>query len=102
MRVIELDAVRWRRALDFYEDLLEALGAPNWHGRNLNALYDSIVWGGINGIEPPYSVRIRNLSQAGADARQEIDVFLAHLPEHEAEHLRLEGTPSGVRFEAEA
>ena len=48
MRRIELDAKSWMKILDFYQDLLKALGAPEWHGRNLNALIDSMIWGGIN------------------------------------------------------
>ena len=101
MQIIELDAARWQTALEFYEDMLSALDAPFWHGRNLNALYDSIVWGGINGVEPPYTVRIHNISQAGEDAKEELDMFLQHLPEQEAEHVRLEGEPSGVIFDIE-
>jgi len=81
MRIIELDAAGWRTTLEFYNDLLRALDAPDWHGCSLKALYDSIVWGGINGVEPLYTIRIRNLSQAGEDAKEEIDVFFEHLPE---------------------
>jgi RNAse (barnase) inhibitor barstar len=101
MRIIALDAARWQTALEFYEDLLSALDAPFWHGRNLNALYDSIVWGDINGVEPPYTVHIRNLSRAGEDAKEELDVFFTHLPEQEAERVKLQGEPSGVVFEVE-
>ena len=101
MRVIELDAARWRTALDLYDDLLGALDAPFWHGRNINALYDSIVWGDINGVEPPYTVRIRNLSQASEDAKEELEVFFKHLPEQEAERVRQEGEPSGAIFDVE-
>ena len=38
---------------DFYNSILLQLDAPEWHGRNLDALSDSLVGGGINGIEPP-------------------------------------------------
>jgi len=41
-------------------DLLAALDAPDWHGTSSNALYDSIVGGDINGLEPPYAVTIFN------------------------------------------
>ncbi|MBC9884143.1 barstar family protein, partial [Bradyrhizobium sp. INPA01-394B] len=43
---------RWR---DFYDALLAALGAPEGHGRNLNALIDSMVWAGMNAVEAPYT-----------------------------------------------
>ena len=42
MRQIILDALGWKEKDDFYGDLLPSLGAPNWHGRNLDALNDSI------------------------------------------------------------
>ena len=46
MRIIELDAAGWRNVLDFYDALLKALGAPAEHGEGVNALVDSVVWGG--------------------------------------------------------
>ena len=45
---------------DFFEIFLPQVSAPEWHGRNLNALGDSIVTGDINGVEPPYTIIIRN------------------------------------------
>ena len=47
---------------DFYSSVLNKLESPDWHGRNLNALRDSVVTGGINGIEPPYVFRNINIS----------------------------------------
>jgi len=49
---------------------LSALGAPEWHGRNFNALIDSMIRGGINKIEAPYTLRIRGLSRAPAEVRK--------------------------------
>src|SRR5713101_2430980 len=73
LRIIELDATRWRAALDLYDDLLPALGSPEWHGRNLNALIDSMIWGGINAVEPPYVVVVLNAANLPKDAREEIE-----------------------------
>ena len=58
MRQIELDATAWRQPDDFYSALLSQLGAPKWHGRNLDALDDSIFGGSINAVEPPFHVSI--------------------------------------------
>ena len=58
VKLIRLDASGWRKPLDFYEALLESLGAPEWHGRNVNALIDSMVYGCINKLEPPYKIAI--------------------------------------------
>ena len=43
---------------NFYNALLPELGAPDWHGKNLNALEDSIFVGDINAIEPPFEILI--------------------------------------------
>ena len=49
---------------DFYDMFLPQVKAPEWHGRNLDALTDSVVTGDINSIEPPYI--IRNINTASA------------------------------------
>lgn len=50
------------RSLDaFYDVFLRQLGAPPWHGRNLNALFDSIGVGSINQVEPPYTIIFKNV-----------------------------------------
>lgn len=40
---------------DFYDQVLPQCGAPSWHGRNLDALADSWVTGGIDRLGPPYA-----------------------------------------------
>jgi RNAse (barnase) inhibitor barstar len=75
MRTIELDASPWRTAANIYNALLPALGAPDWHGRNLNAVIDSAIWGEINGVEPPYTIHIRGEAKASAVVRQELEVI---------------------------
>lgn len=42
-----------------YTVLLAELGAPDWHGRNLDALWDSITDEDINEIKPPYYIEVR-------------------------------------------
>jgi len=67
MRVISLDASRWDSPEDFYSAFLPQLGAPAWHGHNLDALDDSLGGGGINALEPPFRVEIdgaENLSES--------------------------------------
>ncbi len=58
MRTIVIDAVDWLSEDDVFDGILEALGAPAWHGRNWDALNDSIVTGGVNGVEPPYHLHL--------------------------------------------
>jgi len=40
---------------DFYDSVLKQCGSPSWHGRNLDALADSWVTGGIDQLGPPYA-----------------------------------------------
>lgn len=74
MRIIKLDATQWKSIVDFYNALLAAIGAPAWHGKNPNALVDSMIWGGINAVEPPYTIRISGTATSPKDIRDHIDV----------------------------
>jgi RNAse (barnase) inhibitor barstar len=38
----------------FYDTVLAQCGSPEWHGRNLDALADSWITGGIDSEGPPY------------------------------------------------
>ena len=61
MRIIELDAAKWKTVLDFYHALLASIGAPKWHSfdrfndlgwdeRGRAAVYDQ-NFGPFNGAE---------------------------------------------------
>jgi hypothetical protein len=72
MRVIELDASGRNKPEDFYNALLPEPGAPDWHGHNLNALNGSVIWGGINAVNPPLTIRIRGLGGAPKAVADEV------------------------------
>ena len=74
VQIISLDADGWRSNEDFYSALLPKLGAPVWHGHNLDALRDSLS-GDINSVEPPFTVEIANARQL----TPEMDGFLARV-----------------------
>ena len=57
MQRIELDASGWANRADFYTALLPRLGAPEWVGGNLDALFDSFA--GNNTLAPPFEVVVR-------------------------------------------
>ena len=79
-KLIALDGSRWLRPEDFYSALLRRLGAPAWHGRNLNALDDSL-YGGINAVEPPFSVVVtgtENLSAKMISFLAEVGTVFSH------------------------
>ncbi len=69
MQQLILDGKKWKTPDDLYDAFFKAVGAPSWHGRNFNALRDSIVTGRINKIELPYVVRIKNYASIGAEAK---------------------------------
>jgi len=90
MKLIILDATAWRSPDDFYSALLPELGAPAWHGRNLDALDDSL-YGGIDEVEPPFTVIIENSTGLSADVR----AFLARAVSGRRESR---GIPTGAVF----
>ena len=62
MKIIVLDAAGWSEPDDFYQAVLPLLGAPGWHGYNLDALWDSVT-SDINDIQPPFTLVVKNASQ---------------------------------------
>ena len=96
VRTIELDAQGWNTGLDFYEALLAAIGAPAWHSSGVNALIDSMVWGGINSVEPPYEVLIHEVQGLADDARREVERAEQAIEEARADFLQQRGYDPGV------
>ena len=70
MKELVLDGSGWVKEDDVYDAFFVAVGAPPWHGRNFDALIDSIATGDINAIEVPYRIVIRNFDLISGEARQ--------------------------------
>ena len=66
MKKIPIDIAGCRNEGDFYDLLLSGLKAPGWHGRNLDALWDSIT-SDINGVSPPFLVEVTGHRQASEE-----------------------------------
>jgi len=47
----------------YFSIILESLNAPDSHLHNLDALTESLVVGGINGIEPPFCIINQNVDK---------------------------------------
>ena len=94
MRELLIDCAELRSNDDFYDSFFRAVGAPAWHGRNFDALNDSIGTGQINAIEVPYRVVIRNRSQIPQAASEIVSNFISLL-----EELASKGCPVEVRLE---
>ena len=95
MRQIVMDARAWRTADDFYDSFFSAVGAPEWHGRNFDALSDSIGGGQINQIEVPYRIVIRGLACASTNARE-----IAMRFEDLVKDLAREGCPVEIELDS--
>ena len=76
MQEIVMDAGNWRVPDDVYDAFFQAVGAPSWHGRNFNALRDSITVGRINKVEVPYLIRLKNYSSVGSGAKSMATDFI--------------------------
>lgn len=57
VRWIALDAAGWQAPEDACRALYTAIGAPDWCGVSLDALYDVLV-ADLAAVRPPFGVRI--------------------------------------------
>jgi RNAse (barnase) inhibitor barstar len=76
VKELVLNAEDWNTKNDFYDAFFTAVGAPPWHGRNFDALNDSIATGRINAVEVPYRIVIRNYDRIGTGAVQIVRDFV--------------------------
>ena len=96
MREIVLNGADWGSTNDVYEAFFRAVGAPDWHGRNLDALADSIRGGSINQVEVPYRLVIKSYERVGPDAKPMADRLINLVHE-----LAAEGCPVEIRVEGQ-
>jgi RNAse (barnase) inhibitor barstar len=94
MRELIMQSLQWRTRDDVYDAFFRAVGAPSWHGRNFDALVDSIETGEINKIEVPYCLVIKDVGVAEPEAAEMIGRFADLIKE-----LRDRGCDVDVRIE---
>lgn len=97
MRVLELDASGWETIDDFYDAILAAVGAPDWHGRVPVALVDTMFHADINKVVPPYRVELRNSADLPLEVKDEV-VGVAGLFEDIRARRRARGAFVDVRI----
>lgn len=100
MRLIELDGKGWNSPLDFLRSLKAALGSPEGHGMSPDAFVDSMIYGGMNSIEPPYVVRIANISGVPKEVADCISLMISVLQEARQERLHRRGDDIEISIEA--
>ena len=69
VKEVSLDVSDCETPEDIYAALLAALEAPVWHGRNLDAVWDSVT-DGINGLQAPYRLEVSGHENLPTDATQ--------------------------------
>ena len=80
MKVVQIDASGWTKILDFLDALAVAVGAPESHGRSLDAFADSMIHhDDINALKAPYTIRIVNIGTLPLDLRSEVGSYAADL-----------------------
>jgi hypothetical protein len=79
MKTIIVSARDWVSLSDFYKAILGALEAPEWHGHNVNALIDSIVYGNINGLEPPFRLDIIDMSALSSSLKTAVTTEVGYV-----------------------
>ncbi|MGA8429398.1 MAG: barstar family protein [Candidatus Sulfotelmatobacter sp.] len=90
IRQFILDGSKWKSNDDVYDAFFKAVGAPPSHGRNFDALIDSIEKGQINAIEVPYRLVIHSYDSIGSEARKMANDFVDLIHELAARGCRVE------------
>ena len=67
---LEIDWEKIESQDSFYELFLSVISAPEWHGRNLDALSDSVVAGGVVKAGPPFCIKHLNCSKSHKSIRE--------------------------------
>jgi len=94
MRVVELDVGTCTTVEQLYGAIGLVLGAPKGAGKNINALIDSMVHGGINSIDPPYRLRITGAGGIPPAVKEEMDRIVKAIK-------MAQGTDNDVEFQIE-
>lgn len=84
MNIVKLVAQYWQTSDDFYRALLRKLGAPDWHGKSITALIDSMIVGDINEVGSPMRVVVTGLDRASETAFDELISAFAALARYGA------------------
>ena len=98
MKLIEIDASQLNSAVDFYDVILSELGAPKWHGKNGNALIDSLIYGGVNKESPPILINVVNTKKADAKVLEEIKKIKESIDRHREYYSSINGKDHGINM----
>lgn len=94
MKELTLDGAGWTTKDDVYGAFFHVVGAPEWHGRNFDALNDSIANGSINEVEVPYRLVLKNYDLISGEAKKITDDFVDLIHE-----IAARGCPVEIRID---
>src|SRR5437667_10874672 len=95
MKELVMDATEWQTTDDLFLSFFRVVEAPSWHGKNFNALRDSIGTGQINNVEVPYRIVFNNYDRVNPQVKDDSDHFIEVIHE-----LASEGVPVEIRSES--
>jgi RNAse (barnase) inhibitor barstar len=99
MQLIRVDAKDWKTGDDLCQALTSAIQAPEWHGCSIDAFLDSMIWGGLNELNPPYTIQISNLEKAPDSVADIVKVLKSNLDEARIEYRTRRGHDVDVYLE---
>jgi hypothetical protein len=100
LRIIELDGSGWKTPLDFLQSLHDGIEQGPPHGMSPDAFVDSMIWRGMGGAEPPYTVRVINLKSVPDEVTNEVLLMISTI--EQARQWRLENTGVDVNVSISA
>jgi hypothetical protein len=101
MRLIELDAAGWKSPIDFLQALKVALGSSKGHGMSPAAFVDSMIWGGMNDVEPPYVIRITDIRGVPKEVADCVALMISVIQEARRDRLQRRGDDIEVSIETD-
>jgi RNAse (barnase) inhibitor barstar len=87
MLKLTIDVSKCAHTLDVYGVLLAQLGAPEWHGKNLDALWDTVSNDGINAVRAPYTIRFVGVANSNQNVTKLIGQMKQLFEEAKSEGL---------------
>jgi hypothetical protein len=69
------------------------------HGISPDALVDPMIWGGINSVEPPYTIKITGTTALPKDVKAEIDIAKKILADGRSYYQKARGGDVEVAIE---
>src|SRR5262245_4760911 len=96
MRVVQLDGKDWKTARDVLAALFEGIEQGYPHGLSIDAFVDSMIYRGMGGIEPPYTIQVVNVKDAPKPVIDEIMALSSAIREARLERRASDGVDVDV------